>query len=216
VLGSIAGGIGACSVYPIDLVKTRMQNQRFASPGDRIYKNSIDCFRTVLGTEGVRGLYRGIFAQLAGVAPEKALKLTINDSIRKLGSGKQGEISFATELTAGAAAGASQVLTNPLELVKIRLQTQGEASRLDGAKPKSAFGIVRELGARGLWKGSGALLLRDVPFGALYFPTYATAKSHLSRRRPDGLPQLPDLFLAGVIAGVPVTLSNLTCFSNAE
>jgi hypothetical protein len=28
LLGAIAGGIGAFAVYPIDLVKTRMQNQR--------------------------------------------------------------------------------------------------------------------------------------------------------------------------------------------
>jgi hypothetical protein len=28
LLGAVAGGIGAFAVYPIDLVKTRMQNQR--------------------------------------------------------------------------------------------------------------------------------------------------------------------------------------------
>lgn len=28
MLGAVAGGVGATAVYPIDLVKTRMQNQR--------------------------------------------------------------------------------------------------------------------------------------------------------------------------------------------
>ena len=33
-LGSIAGATGATAVYPIDLVKTRMQNQRTGSYGN--------------------------------------------------------------------------------------------------------------------------------------------------------------------------------------
>ncbi|KAL2041477.1 hypothetical protein N7G274_005859 [Stereocaulon virgatum] len=42
-LGSIAGAFGAFMVYPIDLVKTRMQNQRSSRVGQVMYKNSIDC-----------------------------------------------------------------------------------------------------------------------------------------------------------------------------
>ena len=35
-------------VYPIDLVKTRMQNQRAGSyVGELMYKNSFDCFKKV-------------------------------------------------------------------------------------------------------------------------------------------------------------------------
>jgi solute carrier family 25 aspartate/glutamate transporter 12/13 len=59
-LGSIAGAVGATAVYPIDLVKTRMQNQRSTSfVGERLYKSSIDCFKKVVRFEGVFGLYRG-------------------------------------------------------------------------------------------------------------------------------------------------------------
>jgi solute carrier family 25 aspartate/glutamate transporter 12/13 len=36
--------------------------------------------------------------------------------------------------------------------------------------------IVRELGFAGLYKGAGACLLRDIPFSAIYFPTYAKMK----------------------------------------
>jgi solute carrier family 25 aspartate/glutamate transporter 12/13 len=59
-LGSVAGAVGATAVYPIDLVKTRMQNQRSTSiVGERLYRNSIDCFKKVIRHEGVFGLYRG-------------------------------------------------------------------------------------------------------------------------------------------------------------
>ena len=48
-------------MYPIDLVKTRMQNQRTSGSlvEELMYKNSVDCFRKVVRYEGVFGLYRG-------------------------------------------------------------------------------------------------------------------------------------------------------------
>src|ERR1700738_3619742 len=77
-LGSIAGAVGATVVYPIDLVKTRMQNQRkCSSTGSLLYKNSLDCAGKVLRNEGLRGFYRGLAPQLVGVAPEKPIKLTV-------------------------------------------------------------------------------------------------------------------------------------------
>lgn len=70
--------IGATTVYPIDLVKTRLQNQRSGSyVGELMYKNSFDCFKKVIRHEGFFGLYRGLAPQLVGVAPEKAIKLTV-------------------------------------------------------------------------------------------------------------------------------------------
>uniref|UniRef100_H2ZH15 EF-hand domain-containing protein n=1 Tax=Ciona savignyi TaxID=51511 RepID=H2ZH15_CIOSA len=84
VLGMVAGGIGATAVYPIDLVKTRLQNQRSTGSyvGELMYRNSLDCFFKVLRHEGFQGLYRGLIPQLVGVGPEKAIKLTMNDYVR--------------------------------------------------------------------------------------------------------------------------------------
>ncbi|KAL9038544.1 MAG: hypothetical protein Q9214_005237, partial [Letrouitia sp. 1 TL-2023] len=81
-LGSLAGAFGAFVVYPIDLVKTRMQNQRSGRVGEMLYKNSVDCAKKVVKNEGFKGLYSGVLPQLVGVAPEKAIKLTVNDLIR--------------------------------------------------------------------------------------------------------------------------------------
>jgi solute carrier family 25 (mitochondrial aspartate/glutamate transporter), member 12/13 len=112
-LGSIAGAFGAFMVYPIDLVKTRMQNQRSASPGQRLYNNSIDCFRKVVRNEGFLGLYSGVLPQLVGVAPEKAIKLTVNDLVRGSFTDKQGKIWWPYEVLAGGSAGACQVVSSP-------------------------------------------------------------------------------------------------------
>ena len=52
-------GVGATAIYPIDLVKTRMQNQRGSLAGEIMYRNSFRCFFKVIRTEGFFGLYRG-------------------------------------------------------------------------------------------------------------------------------------------------------------
>jgi solute carrier family 25 aspartate/glutamate transporter 12/13 len=113
VQGGIAGGIGAFAVYPIDLVKTRLQNQRSTVVGEVMYRNAADCVRKVYANEGgVRGFYRGVWPQLLGVAPEKAIKLTINDLVRKKRTDVEtGRITLGSELLAGGTAGACQVVS---------------------------------------------------------------------------------------------------------
>lgn len=112
LLGSMAGAFGAFMVYPIDLVKTRMQNQRSVQPGQQLYNNSIDCARKVIRNEGALGLYSGVLPQLIGVAPEKAIKLTVNDLVRGWFTDKDSkQIHFGAELLAGGSAGACQVVS---------------------------------------------------------------------------------------------------------
>ncbi|XP_055608363.1 calcium-binding mitochondrial carrier protein Aralar1 isoform X2 [Uranotaenia lowii] len=196
-LGSVAGAVGATAVYPIDLVKTRMQNQRTGSfIGEVAYRNSWDCCKKVIRHEGFLGLYRGLVPQLLGVAPEKAIKLTVNDLVRDKLTDKQGQIPRWAEILAGACAGGSQVIfTNPLEIVKIRLQVAGEIA--GGAKVR-AWNVVRELGLFGLYKGARACLLRDVPFSAIYFPVYAHTKAAFA-----GYNHPMSLLAAGAISGIP-------------
>nr|XP_045619991.1 calcium-binding mitochondrial carrier protein Aralar1-like [Procambarus clarkii] len=199
-LGSFAGAVGATAVYPIDLVKTRMQNQRTGSYiGELMYRNSFDCFKKVIRHEGVMGLYRGLVPQLIGVAPEKAIKLTVNDLVRDKLTDKKGNIPLWGEILAGSCAGGSQVIfTNPLEIVKIRLQVAGEIATV--RKP-SALTVVKELGFLGLYKGARACLLRDIPFSAIYFPVYAHSKRLLADENGYNTPLT--LLIAGAIGGIP-------------
>ncbi|KAF4518896.1 hypothetical protein B566_EDAN015288 [Ephemera danica] len=201
ILGSVGGAVGATVVYPIDLVKTRMQNQRTGSfIGELMYRNSFDCCRKVIRHEGVLGLYRGLVPQLMGVAPEKAIKLTVNDLVRDKFMDKNGNLPVFGEVIAGACAGGSQVIfTNPLEIVKIRLQVAGEIATI-GTKI-SAVQVVKDLGLFGLYKGAKACFLRDVPFSAIYFPAYAHMKVKLADE--NGYNHPISLLCAGAIAGVP-------------
>lgn len=204
-VGSVAGAIGATFVYPIDLVKTRMQNQRKVLVGEVLYRNSWDCFKKVFKNEGFIGLYRGLAPQLVGVAPEKAIKLTMNDLMRSLLKKPDGSIGFMQEVISGGIAGASQVVfTNPLEIVKIRLQVQGEAARLHGTPRVGAISIVRSLGLFGLYKGASACLLRDIPFSMIYFTVYSHLKKDVFKDGVEGKKLSPlELVSAGALAGMP-------------
>ncbi|KAF8452981.1 mitochondrial carrier protein [Terfezia claveryi] len=156
--------------------------------------------------EGFRGLYSGLGPQLIGVAPEKAIKLTVNDLVRsKAPKGEKGDISFPWELIAGGTAGGCQVVfTNPLEIVKIRLQVQGEVARnVEGYERRSALWIVRNLGLVGLYKGASACLMRDVPFSAIYFPTYSHLKKDFFGESPEKKLGILQLLTAGAVAGMP-------------
>ncbi|XP_065169922.1 calcium-binding mitochondrial carrier protein Aralar1 [Atheta coriaria] len=199
-LGAVAGAVGATAVYPIDLVKTRMQNQRTGSfVGELMYRNSVDCFKKVIRHEGVFGLYRGLVPQLLGVAPEKAIKLTANDFIRDKFYDKHGNIPIYGEIFAGGFAGGCQVVfTNPLEIVKIRLQVAGEIA---GGTKVRAWPVVKELGVMGLYKGARACLMRDMPFSAIYFPMYAHTKAAMADENGYNSPLT--LLLAGAVSGIP-------------
>uniref|UniRef100_A0A672Q8B2 Solute carrier family 25 member 13 n=1 Tax=Sinocyclocheilus grahami TaxID=75366 RepID=A0A672Q8B2_SINGR len=200
-LGSVAGAVGATAVYPIDLVKTCMQNQHTSGSfmDELMYKNSFDCFKKVVRYEGFFGLYRGLVPQLLGVAPEKAIKLTVNDFVRGKTMQKDGSVPIPAEILAGGCAGGSQVIfTNPLEIVKIRLQVAGEIT----TGPRvSTLSVIRDLGFFGLYKGAKACFLRDIPFSAIYFPCYAHTKVALTDE--DGRVGPGRLLLAGALAGMP-------------
>lgn len=63
--------------------------------------------------------------------------------------------------------------------------------------------IVRNLGILGLYKGATACLLRDVPFSAIYFPTYAHLKKDVFGESPQKKLGILQLLTAGAIAGMP-------------
>uniref|UniRef100_A0A674CUX9 Solute carrier family 25 member 12 n=1 Tax=Salmo trutta TaxID=8032 RepID=A0A674CUX9_SALTR len=203
-LGALAGATGATAVYPIDLVKTRMQNQRSTSSfvGELMYKNSFDCAKKVLRYEGFFGFYRGLVPQLIGVAPEKAIKLTTYDFITLLllvHCDMYHLFRLTLNLGCVLQAGGSQVIfTNPLEIVKIRLQVAGEITT---ARRVGALTVVRDLGLFGLYKGAKACFLRDIPFSAIYFPVYAHTKAEFADEQGRIGPL--QLLTAGAIAGIP-------------
>ena len=71
--------------------------------------------------------------------------------------------------------------------------------------------IVRNLGLVGLYKGASACLLRDVPFSAIYFPTYSHLKKDLFGESPTKKLGVIQLLSAGAIAGMPAAYLTTPC-----
>jgi len=90
---------------------------------------------------------------------------------------------------------------------------QGEVAKtVEGAAQKrSAMWIVRNLGLVGLYKGASACLLRDVPFSAIYFPTYSHLKKDLFGESPTKKLGILQLLTAGAIAGMPAAYLTTPC-----
>ncbi|KAI7538691.1 hypothetical protein KC343_g12483, partial [Hortaea werneckii] len=104
----------------------------------------------------------------------------------------------------------------PLEIVKIRLQVQGEALKAaaregEQVTKRSALWIVRHLGLVGLYKGASACLLRDMPFSAIYFPAYSHLKRDYFGESPTKKLGILQLLTAGAIAGMPAAYLTTPC-----
>ena len=67
ICGGIAGQVSWLPVYPIDIIKSRIQSLKETS-GDKQIKN-IDIFKTIAKKDGIRGLYRGFGPTLIQAFP---------------------------------------------------------------------------------------------------------------------------------------------------
>lgn len=193
VSGAIAGIIGSTATFPLDVVKTRLQNQKPGPDGVLPYKGMVDCFRKSVAADGFFAFYRALPAVIVGITPEKAIKLGVNDFMCEYFRGRLNteQLPIPYLVAAGATAGTAQfVATNPMEIVKIRMQTSTSQTTMQ---------VVKELGFKGLYMGAPATLLRDIPFSMLYFSTYGWLRQRWTDA--DGNVSLGNAFLAGGLAG---------------
>lgn len=205
VVGAAAGVVGTTAIFPVDMVKTRLQatgkgDSGLGGTGGVRYSGPIDCIRKIVTNEGgPRALYRGLVPNLIGVTPEKAIKLAVNEFIREKFEKDDGSIEVHEEILAGGGAGLCQVIaTNPMEILKIRMQVQ---ALLPKAERKSAVEIVKGLGIKGMYRGSVSTLLRDVPFSILFFPGYANI-AKLTADPKTGKNSILSTLFSGCVAGM--------------
>jgi len=198
VNGGIAGIIGVTCVFPLDLVKTRLQNQKIGANGERMYNSMLDCFKKTYRAEGYFGMYKGSAVNILLITPEKAIKLAANDYFRYKLTLSNGSLPIHREMLAGGSAGFCQiVVTTPMELLKLNLQDAGRvaaqakaagASTADIPKisaTKITLDLLKTRGLRGLYKGHAATMLRDVSFSMCYFPLFANLNSLGPRKSPE-------------------------------
>ncbi|KAJ4959859.1 hypothetical protein NE237_019769 [Protea cynaroides] len=182
------GAIAATFVCPLDVIKTRLQVHGLKAPHAG-HKGSfiIASLQSIIKNEGVRGMYRGLSPTIMALLPSWAVYFTVYEQLKGLFHShvdQNKRLTLGANMLAATGAGAATaIVTNPLWVVKTRLQTQG--MRKDVVPYKGVFSalrrIVHEEGIRGLFSGVFPSLA-GVSHVAIQFPAYEMIKSYLARR----------------------------------
>jgi hypothetical protein len=190
--GLLAEALSCILFVPVDVIKERMQVQgasAVSSSAPGYYRNTAHAVKTILRGEGVSGIYRGYWATVGSFGPFSALYFMFYEALkaRALESSESKDVGFGRSLVCSAAAGAgASVLTNPLDLVKLRLQVQ-RASVGASATPSLDFGytglvqglgkMLREEGGRAMFRGALTRVAFHAPTTAITMALFETCKS---------------------------------------
>ncbi|KAK6835421.1 hypothetical protein RU639_002217 [Aspergillus parasiticus] len=82
-IGAISGGFSASVVYPLNVLRTRLQAQgTILHPAT--YNSIGDVARKTIQTEGFRGLYKGITPNLMKVAPAVSISYVVYENAKRM------------------------------------------------------------------------------------------------------------------------------------
>lgn len=162
--GALAGTTVDLTLFPLDTLKTRLQS----SPG-------------FFASGGFRGIYRGVGSALVGSAPGAALFFVTYEHIKSTSTLSPAATHMLAASLGEIAACAVRV---PTEVVKQRAQAgqhggrSGSALRAILGAPGGVLGVWR-----GLYRGWGITVMREVPFTVLQFPVWEGMKAWGRERR---------------------------------
>lgn len=210
----VAGGFGGvCLIFaghPLDTIKVRLQTQPHTPDGKpTLYNGTWDCAKKIVQRERVKGLYKGMAAPIAGVAPMYALCFFAFGVGKKLQNKADDEELTPKELfLAGTVAGlATTAVMAPGERIKCLLQVQD--ANPDHKGPRKYNGamdcckkLYREGGIRNVYVGTLATACRDIPATGMYFMVYETMKRKLSSDGKGTNLSVFNTLMAGGTAGI--------------
>ncbi|KAF2120832.1 calcium dependent mitochondrial carrier protein-like protein [Lophiotrema nucula] len=82
-IGGFSGAFGASAVYPLNLLRTRLQSQGTVIH-PRTYTGIMDVTRQTIKGEGVRGLFKGLTPNLLKVVPAVSITYVVYDKSKKV------------------------------------------------------------------------------------------------------------------------------------
>ncbi|PRP82282.1 hypothetical protein PROFUN_06294 [Planoprotostelium fungivorum] len=178
--GATASLVSSFIVVPVDVISQRIMIQGQPGVPDR-YKNGIDGLRTILRQDGLRGLYRGYLATLVSHAPSNAI-FWCTYTTTKTYLYNTGYLSGVPlhALCAGTAGIVGGVSTNPMDVIKTRLQVMTKEGK-DGEKVSPSIKwVYRDLmsreGVRGFFRGCQARALNQACFSVITMLCYEKVK----------------------------------------
>uniref|UniRef100_A0A7N0UXA3 Folate transporter 1, chloroplastic n=1 Tax=Kalanchoe fedtschenkoi TaxID=63787 RepID=A0A7N0UXA3_KALFE len=173
--GAVSGFTTVALMHPLDVVRTRFQVNDGRATHVPTYKNTAQAVYTIARTEGLRGLYAGFYPAVIGSTVSWGLYFFFYSRAKeRYLKNREEKLTPGLHLVSAAEAGALVSLcTNPIWLVKTRLQLQ---TPLHQTRPylglHDAFRtILKEEGWKALYKGFLPSLFL-ISHGAIQFTAY--------------------------------------------
>lgn len=217
-----AGAISTALLYPLDLVKVRYQVHEKSA---RAYNSLGHAFRTIVKEEGTRSLFRGMSPALYGSALSWGLYMYFyqNAKLRYARMADDGWIQGSWQyFFSGLEAGIICIpITNPIWLIKIRMQVQSRVGMESTVGTKDAAAklaknipyrsvtdafrrIVAEEGLSALYKGMIPALFLTT-HGAFKFVAYESLKAMYQRHFGPSMDIVPSLAIGAMSQAVAST-----------
>jgi len=164
--GGMAGCTSLAFVYSLDYARTRLANDSKSAKkgGERQFNGLVDVFKKTYATDGLAGLYRGFNISAVGIFIYRGLYFGLYDSIKPVLLTGQWADSFLASFALGfAVTNLAGLASYPIDTIRRRMMM---TSGGDTVKYKSSFDafsqIMKNEGAKSLFKGAGANILRAI------------------------------------------------------
>ncbi|XP_028780251.1 calcium-binding mitochondrial carrier protein SCaMC-1-like [Neltuma alba] len=180
--GGMAGGIAQTAIYPMDLIKTRVQTYAYRQ-GARIPRLET-LSRDIWVHEGPRAFYRGLVPSFLGIIPYAGIDIAAYEALKDMSKKyilRDGEPGPLVQLGCGTVSGAlGATCVYPLQVVRTRMQAQRSNTSTDYNGMTEVFKRTFEHeGFRGFYKGIFPNLLKVIPSASITYVLYETVKKGL-------------------------------------
>ncbi|XP_057424236.1 uncharacterized protein LOC130717872 isoform X1 [Lotus japonicus] len=164
--------------HPLDVLKVRLQMQLVGQKGPLTGMGQI--FLNVMKNEGPKSLYLGLTPALTRSVVYGGLRLGLYEPSKHACDIAFGSSNVLVKIASGMFAGAiSTALTNPMEVLKVRLQMNPDMRK--SGPILELRRTVSEEGVKALWKGVGPAMARAGALTASQLATYDETKQILVR-----------------------------------
>lgn len=171
--GGAAGAIARTTVAPLDRVKILMQTSHMNGTEAK-YNSILGTTRHIVQEEGLIKLWRGNLTNCVRVVPHTATQFVSYDIYKSLLLDEGERMTVPIRLLSGALSGmTAATVTHPMDVVRIRLQTQAELRGIADA----VRSVYAENGMRTFYKGYTPAMLSLSPFIAINFASFDTLKT---------------------------------------
>ncbi|XP_066514424.1 solute carrier family 25 member 45 isoform X2 [Hoplias malabaricus] len=175
IAGCFSGLMQVLITAPIDLVKVRLQSQHTShlERDGAKYRGPMHCVAVIFKEDGVRGLFRGMWALTLRDVPCFGLYFLPYELTCRMLTEKGKQPSMHVILVAGGIAGVvTWACATPMDVVKARLQMSGAGGRLYKGTLHCITASLQEEGIWVFFKGLLLNSLRAFPVNAVTFLSY--------------------------------------------